>query len=50
MRGAVPILLAGNSYLLKHAPNADGQRPSAGRDFCRRRPAGWCIWLGERHQ
>ncbi|MCS5950146.1 aldehyde dehydrogenase family protein [Klebsiella pneumoniae subsp. pneumoniae] len=49
MRGAVPILLAGNSYLLKHALNRDGQRPSAGRDFCRRRPAGWCIWLGERH-
>jgi succinate-semialdehyde dehydrogenase len=39
LRGAVPILLAGNSYLLKHAPNVMGSARLPAK-FCRRRPAG----------
>ncbi len=50
MRGAVPILLAKQQLSAEACPERDGQRRSAGRNFCRRRPAGWCIWLGERHQ
>ncbi|ALR76759.1 succinate dehydrogenase [[Enterobacter] lignolyticus] len=33
MRGAVPILLAGNSYLLKHAPNVMGSAQLIGKIF-----------------
>ena len=33
MRGAVPILLAGNSYLLKHAPNVTGCAALIGEIF-----------------
>lgn len=33
MRGAVPILLAGNSYLLKHAPNVMGSAKLIGDIF-----------------
>ncbi|AMO49398.1 Aldehyde dehydrogenase family protein [Enterobacter sp. FY-07] len=35
MRGAVPILLAGNSYLLKHAPNVLGCAALLGEIFTR---------------
>ncbi|HEJ7573773.1 TPA: succinate-semialdehyde dehydrogenase [Klebsiella michiganensis] len=33
LRGAVPILLAGNSYLLKHAPNVLGSAAMIGQIF-----------------
>jgi succinate-semialdehyde dehydrogenase len=33
VRGAVPILLAGNSYLLKHAPNVMGSAALIGKIF-----------------
>ena len=33
LRGAVPILLAGNSYLLKHAPNVLGSAELIGQIF-----------------
>lgn len=33
LRGAVPILLAGNSYLLKHAPNVLGSAALIGQIF-----------------
>ena len=33
LRGAVPILLAGNSYLLKHAPNVLGSAEMIGQVF-----------------
>jgi succinate-semialdehyde dehydrogenase len=33
LRGAVPILLAGNSYLLKHAPNVLGCAALTGKIF-----------------
>ncbi|MEI9868583.1 succinate-semialdehyde dehydrogenase [Enterobacter hormaechei] len=33
LRGAVPILLAGNSYLLKHAPNVLGSAALIGKVF-----------------
>ena len=33
LRGAVPILLAGNSYLLKHAPNVLGSAELIGKVF-----------------
>ncbi|MEO3988709.1 succinate-semialdehyde dehydrogenase [Pseudocitrobacter cyperus] len=33
LRGAVPILLAGNSYLLKHAPNVMGSAALIGKIF-----------------
>ncbi|MEB4675535.1 succinate-semialdehyde dehydrogenase [Enterobacteriaceae bacterium G50] len=33
LRGAVPILLAGNSYLLKHAPNVMGSAELIGKIF-----------------
>lgn len=33
LRGAVPILLAGNSYLLKHAPNVIGSAELIGKVF-----------------
>ncbi|MDA4649496.1 succinate-semialdehyde dehydrogenase [Enterobacter hormaechei] len=33
LRGAVPILLAGNSYLLKHAPNVLGSAEIIGKVF-----------------
>ncbi|MCS5946610.1 hypothetical protein LNP25_23480 [Klebsiella variicola subsp. variicola] len=49
LRGAVPILLAGNSYLLRACPNVMGSA-RLWADCCRRRPAGWRVRLGERHQ
>lgn len=49
LRGAVPILLAGNSYLLKHAPNVLGSAELIGKVFA---DAGFPegLWLGERDE
>lgn len=49
LRGAVPILLAGNSYLLKHAPNVMGSARLLGEIFAAAGlPEG--FWLGQCHQ
>lgn len=46
MRGAVPILLAGNSYLLKHAPNVMGSAKMIGDIFTEAGiPAGVFGWV-----
>ncbi|SNY69933.1 succinate-semialdehyde dehydrogenase [Enterobacter sp. CC120223-11] len=46
MRGAVPILLAGNSYLLKHAPNVMGSAKLIGDIFTKAGiPAGVFGWV-----
>jgi len=46
MRGAVPILLAGNSYLLKHAPNVMGSAKLIGDIFAQAGvPAGVFGWV-----
>lgn len=46
MRGAVPILLAGNSYLLKHAPNVMGSAKLIGDIFSEAGiPAGVFGWV-----
>lgn len=46
MRGAVPILLAGNSYLLKHAPNVMGCAKLIGDIFSEAGiPAGVFGWV-----
>ena len=46
MRGAVPILLAGNSYLLKHAPNVMGSAKLIGDIFAKAGvPAGVFGWV-----
>lgn len=46
MRGAVPILLAGNSYLLKHAPNVMGSAKLIGEIFTEAGiPAGVFGWV-----
>lgn len=46
MRGAVPILLAGNSYLLKHAPNVMGSAQLIGKIFSEAGvPAGVFGWV-----
>jgi succinate-semialdehyde dehydrogenase len=46
MRGAVPILLAGNSYLLKHAPNVMGSATLIGDIFSEAGiPAGVFGWV-----
>jgi succinate-semialdehyde dehydrogenase len=46
MRGAVPILLAGNSYLLKHAPNVMGSAKLIGDIFTEAGiPAGVFGWV-----
>lgn len=48
LRGAVPILLAGNSYLLKHAPNVLGSAELIGKAARGCRFPGGDLWLGER--
>lgn len=46
LRGAVPILLAGNSYLLKHAPNVLGSVAMIGEIFAAAGvPAGVFGWV-----
>ncbi|HAT1644252.1 TPA: succinate-semialdehyde dehydrogenase [Raoultella planticola] len=46
LRGAVPILLAGNSYLLKHAPNVMGSAALIGEIFNQAGlPAGVFGWV-----
>lgn len=46
LRGAVPILLAGNSYLLKHAPNVLGSAAMIGEIFAAAGvPAGVFGWM-----
>ncbi|CAA0326774.1 succinate-semialdehyde dehydrogenase [Klebsiella oxytoca] len=46
LRGAVPILLAGNSYLLKHAPNVLGSAAMIGEIFAAAGvPAGVFGWV-----
>ncbi|TCW08560.1 succinate-semialdehyde dehydrogenase [Raoultella sp. BIGb0138] len=46
LRGAVPILLAGNSYLLKHAPNVLGCAALIGEIFAQAGlPAGVFGWV-----
>lgn len=46
LRGAVPILLAGNSYLLKHAPNVLGSAALIGEIFADARfPQGVFCWV-----
>ncbi|WP_368758082.1 succinate-semialdehyde dehydrogenase [Klebsiella oxytoca] len=46
LRGAVPILLAGNSYLLKHAPNVLGSATMIGEIFAAAGvPAGVFGWV-----
>lgn len=46
LRGAVPILLAGNSYLLKHAPNVMGCAALIGKIFAEAGvPAGVFGWV-----
>lgn len=46
LRGAVPILLAGNSYLLKHAPNVMGSAQLLGELFAEAGlPAGVFSWI-----
>ena len=46
LRGAVPILLAGNSYLLKHAPNVMGSAALIGDIFTQAGlPAGVFGWV-----
>jgi succinate-semialdehyde dehydrogenase len=43
LRGAVPILLAGNSYLLKHAPNVLGSASLIGEIFADARFPQGCL-------
>ncbi len=50
LRGAVPILLAGNSYLLKHAPNVLGSAELIGKVFADAGFPGGGLWLGERDE
>ncbi|QLT99691.1 succinate-semialdehyde dehydrogenase [Enterobacter hormaechei] len=46
LRGAVPILLAGNSYLLKHAPNVLGSAELIGKVFADAGfPEGFFGWV-----
>ena len=50
LRGAVPILLAGNSYLLKHAPNVLGSAAMIGEIFAAAGvPEGVFGWVNATH-